>query len=81
MLLGRADGAEMDALPKHAKNVTTLCIVPASRFLVEFCGVYTSLVDHILPIDQFNSKEHIDHIKYILKERFSDQVNVKEAEK
>ena len=78
MLLGCAGGAEMDTLPKHAK---TLCIVPASHFLVQFCGVYILLVDHILPINQLNNKEHIDHIKYILKERFSGWVNAKEAEK
>ena len=81
MLLGCADGAEMDALPKNTKNVTTLCIVPASRFLVESCGVHTSSVDHILPINQLNGKEHIDHIKFILKERFNDWVNVKETER
>ena len=81
MLLGCADGAKMDALPKTTKNVTTLCIVPASRYLVESCGVHTSSVDHILPINQLNGKEHIDHIKFILKEQFSDWVNVKETER
>ena len=75
------DGAEVDALPKHAENITTLCIVPTSHFPVEVFGVYTCLVDHILPINQINCKEHIGLIKYILKERFSDWVNVKETKK
>ena len=78
MLLGCADAAEMDSLPSKSKHVTSFSVVPSSIFLVERCAVYTSSIYHILPINQLNSKELLDHLKYILNDRFVDWISVKE---
>ena len=80
MMVACADGAKMESLPKERKNVTTLSLVPCSRFLVEKCGVCTSSTHHILPINQLNAKDHRDHIKHILRGRFVDWIAVKESE-
>ena len=78
MLLGYPDAAEMDSLPSNSKHATSFSIVPCSIFLVEQCAVYTSSIYHILPINQLNSKELLDHLKYILKDQFVLWISVKE---
>ena len=78
MLLGCADAAEMDSLPSKSKHVTSFSVVPSSIFLVERCAVYTSSIYHILQINQLNSKKLLDHLKYILNDRFVDWISVKE---
>ena len=79
MMIGCADAAEMDSLSKINKHVTSFSLVPTSHFLVERCGVYTSSIKNIIPINQLNSKELLDHLKHVLHERFDSWLSIKEG--
>ena len=79
LMIGCADAAEMDSLSKVNKHVTSFSLVPTSNFLVERCGLYTSSIKNIIPINQLNSKELLDHLKYVLNERFDRWLSVKEG--
>ena len=78
MLLGCADAAEMDSLPKVNQHITSFSMVPVSFFLVEKCGFLSSSIKNILPHNQLNSRELIDHVKHVLYERFHCWLSIKE---
>ena len=79
MLIGCADAAEMDSLPKITKHVTSFSLVPVSKFLIEDCALYPSSIYNILPHNQLNSKELLEHLKHVLKERFNGWLSIREA--
>ena len=46
---------------------------------MEKCGLYTSSIKNIIPINQLNPKELLDHLKFVLKERFNRWLSVRES--
>ena len=42
MIIGCANAAKMDTVPKATKHIALFLLVPILRFLVEKCGMYTS---------------------------------------
>ena len=77
-MIGCADAAKMDSLSKVNKHVTSFSIVPTSRFLIEKCGYHPTNIKNILPHNQLQSKELLDHLKQILHDQFHCWLSVKE---
>ena len=47
MILGCADAAEMDSLPKKNKHITSYLFVPTLQFLVQKCAFHSSSIYNI----------------------------------
>ena len=77
MLLGCADAAEMDSLPKKiARDIIFICsgVIIFDRK----CAFYSSSICNILAHQQLNSKKLIDHLKFVLNDRFTVWISSKE---
>ena len=74
--LGCYDGAFCDNFNTKIKNITTFSITLFSKFLIQKLAIYPSPSKWILAHFQFNGKESVTRLSFIMKEQMSNWTEV-----